>query len=250
MSGHSRWSSIKHKKAAKDAKRGKLFNKLIKEITIAARLGGADLNANPRLRAAVVSARAASMPSDTIDRAAKKGAGELEGVQYVDVNYEGYGPGGVAIMLECLTDNRNRTVSEIRSLFSKNNGHIGESGCVSWIFERMGQIRTGAAAAELEATVLEAAVNAGASDVVAEDGCFVVSTPPETLEPVRTALAEAGIAVDAAEIVLQPKTIVSLRGSDAEQALRLLEVLEDHDDVQRVSANFEIDDEELKRLSA
>jgi YebC/PmpR family DNA-binding regulatory protein len=250
MSGHSRWSSIKHKKAAKDAKRGKLFNKLIKEITVAARLGGADLNANPRLRAAVVSARAASMPSDTIDRAAKKGAGELEGVEYVDISYEGYGPGGVAIMLECLTDNRNRTVSEIRSLFSKNSGHIGEAGCVSWIFERMGQIRTGSAAAELEAAVLEAAVNAGASDVVAEDGCFVVSTAPESLEPVRTALAAAGIAVEAAEIVLQPKTIVALQGSDAAQALRLLEVLEDHDDVQRVSANFEIDDEELKRLSA
>jgi YebC/PmpR family DNA-binding regulatory protein len=250
MSGHSRWSSIKHKKAAKDAKRGKLFNKLIKEITVAARLGGADLNANPRLRAAVTSARAASMPSETIERAAKKGAGELEGVEYVDVNYEGYGPGGVAIMLECLTDNRNRTVSEIRSLFSKNNGHIGESGCVSWIFERMGQLRTGPAAAEMEAAVLEAAVDAGASDVVAEDGCFVVVTPPEALEPVRTALAAAGIAVEAAEIVLQPKTIVSLQGGDAAQALRLLEVLEDHDDVQRVSANFEIDDEELKRLSA
>ena len=250
MSGHSRWSSIKHKKAAKDAKRGKLFNKLIKELTVAARMGGADPGANPRLRAAVVSARAASMPSDTIERAIKKGSGALEGVDFVDVTYEGYGPGGVAIMLECLTDNRNRTVSEIRSLFSKNGGHLGETGCVSWIFERAGQIRTASVAANEESGVLEAAVEAGASDMLAEDGVYIVTTPPEALESVRSALAGAGIGVEAAEVVLQPKTLVPVQGNEAAQTLRLLEILEDHDDVQRVSANFDIDDEELKRLSA
>jgi YebC/PmpR family DNA-binding regulatory protein len=250
MSGHSKWSSIKHKKAAKDAKRGKLFNKVIKEISVAARLGGGDVAANPRLRSAVVSARAASMPSDTIERAIKKGAGELEGVQYVDVTYEGYGPGGVAIMLECLTDNRNRTVSEIRSLFSKNAGHLGETGSVSWIFERVGQIRTVRSDAIDEAAVLEASADAGASDVAADDGAFVVTTPPDALEGVRSALAAASIEVEAAEIVLQPKTHVAIAGNEAAQTLRLLEVLEDHDDVQQVSANFEIDDEELKRLSA
>jgi YebC/PmpR family DNA-binding regulatory protein len=250
MSGHSRWSSIKHKKAAKDAKRGKLFNKLIKEITVAARLGGGDVAANPRLRAAVVSARAGSMPSDTIERAIKKGSGELEGVDYVDITYEGYGPGGVAIMLECLTDNRNRTVQEIRSLFDKNAGHLGETGCVSWIFERVGQLRTARAPEIDETAVLEASIDAGASDVIADDGAFVVTMPPQALESVRSALAGASIEVEAAEVVLQPKTHVPIAGSDAAQTLHLLELLEDHDDVQRVSANFEIDDEELKRLSA
>jgi YebC/PmpR family DNA-binding regulatory protein len=250
MSGHSKWNSIKHKKAAKDAKRGKLFNKLIKEISVAARLGGGDLGANPRLRSAVLSARANSMPSDTIDRAVKKGAGDLEGVDYVDVTYEGYGPGGMAIMLECLTDNRNRTVAEIRSVFSKNGGHMAEAGAVSWIFERIGQIRAPRGANIAEATIFEAAVDAGASDLAEEEGVFVVTTAPDVLEVVRGALTAIGIAVESAELVLQPKTSVPLRGGDAAQALKLLEQLEDHDDVQRVSANFDIDDEELKRLSA
>jgi len=250
MSGHSKWNSIKHKKAAKDAKRGKLFNKLIKEISVAARLGGGDVSANPRLRSAVLAARASSMPSDTIERAVKKGAGDLDGVEYVDVTYEGYGPGGMAIMLECLTDNRNRTVAEIRSLFSKNSGHMAEAGSVSWIFERSGHLRVPLAAGVTETTVFEAAVEAGASDIGEEEGSLVVTTPPERLEAVRVALTEAGIAVDSADVILQPKTYVTLHGGDAAQALRLLEALEDHDDVQKVSANFDIDDEELKRLSA
>ena len=248
MSGHSKWASIKHKKAAKDAKRGKLFNKIIKEISVAARLGGGDAAANPRLRAAVLAARAASMPNDTIDRAVKKGAGDLEGVEYVDVTYEGYGPGGMAIMLECLTDNRNRTVAEIRTIFSKNSGHMAEAGSVSWIFERAGILRVSGGAAE--GSVFDTAVEAGASDIIDEDGAVIVTTPPEGLEPVRVALTGAGVVVESAEIVLQPKTYVTLQGNDAAHALRLLEALEDHDDVQKVSANFDIDDEELRRLSA
>jgi YebC/PmpR family DNA-binding regulatory protein len=249
MSGHSKWSSIKHKKAAKDAKRGKLFTKLIKEITVAARMGGGDVSANPRLRTAVTTARGSSMPADNIDRAIKKGTGDLEGVDYVDVTYEGYGPGGMAVMLECLTDNRNRTVADVRHLFSKNGGNLGENGCVAWMFNRVGQIRVEGEGLT-EDRVFEVAADAGAEDVRAEEGGFLVVTEPEVLEDARTALETAGITVAAAEVALEPQNFVELAGSDAAQALRLLDALDDHDDVQRVSANFDIDDEELSRLSA
>lgn len=249
MSGHSKWSSIKHKKAAKDAKRGKLFTKLIKEITVAARMGGGDVSANPRLRTAVTTARGSSMPADNIDRAIKKGTGDLEGVDYVDVTYEGYGPGGMAVMLECLTDNRNRTVADVRHLFSKNGGNLGENGCVAWMFNRVGQIRVEGDGLT-EERVFEVAADAGAEDVRAEEDGFLVVTEPEVLEEARAALETAGITVSGAEVALEPQNFVELAGSDAAQALRLLDALEDHDDVQRVSANFDIDDEELSRLSA
>ena len=249
MSGHSKWSSIKHKKAAKDARRGKLFTKLIKELTVAARMGGGDVDANPRLRAAVATARANSMPADNIERAIKKGSGELEGVDYIDVTYEGYGPGGMAVILECLTDNRNRTVAEVRHLFSKYGGNLGENGSVAWIFDKLGHVLVSSQAA-VEEELFDAAVEAGASDVSLEGETFVVTTSVDELEAVRAALVEKNFEVELAEIVLEPKNVVELSGGEASSALKLLEFLEDHDDVQRVSANFDIDEEELSRLSA
>jgi YebC/PmpR family DNA-binding regulatory protein len=249
MSGHSKWHSIKHKKAAADAKRGKLFTKLIKEITVAARSGGGDVGANPRLRTAVAAAKSSSMPAENIDRAIKKGTGELEGVDYTEATYEGYGPGGMAVMLEVLTDNKNRTVADIRHLFSKHGGNLGENGCVAWMFDRVGHVRVAGEDVD-EERVFEVAAEAGADDVLSEDGGVLVVTPVESLDDVRAALEAASIDVDSAEIALEPKSFVSLSGGDAAKALKLLEVLEDHDDVQRVSANFDIDDEELSRLSA
>ncbi len=249
MSGHSKWSSIKHKKAAKDAKRGKLFTKLIKEITVATRHGGGDLSANPRLRTAVTTARGQSMPADNIERAIKKGTGELEGADYIEVTYEGYGPGGVAVMCECLTDNRNRTVAELRYLFSKNGGNLGENGCVAWMFEKQGQVRIDGRDTR-EDGVFEVAVEAGAEDVSADEDAFLVVTSPDSLEDVRAACEAAGLKVVSAEVVLEPQNFVELSGSDAAKTLRLIEALEDHDDVQTVSANFDIDEEELNRLSA
>ena len=249
MSGHSKWSSIKHKKAAKDAKRGKLFTKLIKEITVAAKQGGGDIEGNPRLRTAVAAARGSSMPVDNITRAIKKGTGELEGADYVEVTYEGYGPGGMAVMCECLTDNKNRTVAELRHLFSKNGGNLGENGCVAWIFERLGQIRVGGEGVT-EDGVFEVAADAGATDVRTEEDTIVVVTEVDSLEDVRSALESGSIPVESAEIALEPQNFVELRGGDASKALKLLDALEDHDDVQRVSANFDIDEEELAALSA
>ncbi len=249
MSGHSKWHSIKHKKAARDARRGKLFTKLIKEITVAARMGGGDVAANPRLRTAVNTARANSMPAENIDRAIKKGTGELEGVDYAEVTYEGYGPGGMAVMVEALTDNRNRTVAEIRHLFSKYGGNLGENGCVAWMFDRVGHIRLAGEGVSEEA-VFEVAADAGATDIRSDETGVLVVTESDALEDVRSALTEAGFEIDSAEIALEPKNFVQLTGGDAARALQLLEVLEDHDDVQRVSANFDIDDEELSRLSA
>jgi YebC/PmpR family DNA-binding regulatory protein len=249
MSGHSKWSSIKHKKAARDAKRGKLFTKLIKEITVAARMGGSDLNANPRLRTAVTTARANSMPADNIERAIKKGTGELEGVDYLETTYEGYGPGGFAMLVEVLTDNKNRTVADLRNILGKNGGNLGESGCVAWMFDEQGQIRISSKGIT-EERVFEVAAEAGASDVSTDDDVFVVTTPVEALESVRQALLDVGAEVETAELVKEPKSVVALTGGDAARALRLIDALEDHDDVQRVSANFEIDDEELGRLSA
>ncbi len=249
MSGHSKWSSIKHKKAAKDAKRGKIFTKMIKEITVAARMGGGDINANPRLRTAVTTAKASSMPNDNIDRAIKKGTGELEGVAYEEIHYEGYGPAGVAIMVSILTDNRNRTVAEIRNIFDKNGGNLGATGCVAWMFSKKGLITVEKGAAS-EERVFEVALDAGADDIGDGGEVFEVTVAPERLEDVKTALDTAGIPVASAEVAMVPQSTVTLRGREAEQTLKLLEVLEDHDDVQKVAANVDIPQEEVERLSA
>ena len=242
MSGHSKWSSIKHKKAAKDAKRGKIFTKMIKEITVAARMGGGDINANPRLRTAVTTARTSSMPSDNIERAIKKGTGELEGVNYEEISYEGYGPAGVAIMVSILTDNRNRTVAEIRNIFDKHGGNLGASGCVAWMFSKKGLITVEKSAAA-EERVFEVALEAGADDIGDGGEVFEVTVAPERLEDVKTALEKGGIAVASAEVAMVPQNTITLRGREAEQTLKLLEVLEDHDDVQKVAANVDIPQE-------
>ncbi len=249
MSGHSKWSSIKHKKAAKDAKRGKLFTKLIKEITVAARLGGGDINGNPRLRTAVLTARENSMPNDNIDRAIKKGTGELEGASYEEITYEGYGPAGVAIMCNVVTDNRNRTVAEVRRLFEKNGGNMGTSGCVAWMFKKRGMLTVSAGSVD-EDRLMEVALEAGAEDVASTGDEFEVVTAPDAFETVKAALQGAGIATASAEVAMVPENIVSVTGTDAERTLKLLEELDDHDDVQTVASNADFSEEELQRLSA
>ena len=250
MSGHSKWSSIKHKKAATDAKRGKLFTKLIKEITIAARLGGGDVKANPRLRTAVTLAKAQSMPNDNIDRAIKKGTGELGGTQPDTAIYEGYGPGGVAIIAEALTDNRNRTVAEIRFLFGRHGGSLGEAGCVGWMFKKKGIIGVDKGAVD-EDKLFELALDAGAEDMSADDPeSFQITTAPENYQAVRDALEKAGIPIAHGEVALAPENTVRVSGHAAEQVMKLVDELEDHDDVQSVSANFDIDAEELAHISA
>jgi YebC/PmpR family DNA-binding regulatory protein len=249
MSGHSKWSSIKHKKAATDAKRGKAFTKLIKEITVAARMGSGDINANPRLRTAVTTARQQSMPKDNIDRAIKKGTGELEGITLEELSYEGYGPGGVAIILDALTDNRNRLVSELRFILSRHGGNLGESGSVGWMFKKHGVITIEKGATD-EDKLIEIALDAGADDVSSDGDGFQVTTPPEKLHAVRDIIEKAGIAIGTAEITRIPENTVAISGHAAEQVLKLLEALEDHDDIQSVSANFDISDQELAQISA
>jgi YebC/PmpR family DNA-binding regulatory protein len=249
MSGHSKWSSIKHKKAIKDAKRGKQFTKYIKEITVAARLGGGDINANPRLRTAVTTARANSMPADNIDRAIKKGTGELEGVNYEEVNYEGYGPGGAAIMASTVTDNRNRTVSELRRVFEKHGGNMGAAGCVAWMFSKRGLLTVEHGKSD-EERLMEVALEAGADDVKDSGDIFEIETAPENFEAVKTALQEAKIETTSAEVTMVPQNTVSVTGKDAEQNMKLLEELDDHDDVQSVASNVDIPQEEIERLSA
>jgi len=249
MSGHSKWSSIKHKKGAADAKRGKVFTKIIKEITVAARMGGGDVNANPRLRTAVLAAKAENMPRENIDRAIKKGTGELEGVNYEELTYEGYGPGGVAMMLEVLTDNKNRTVADVRHVFAKQNGNLGEGGCVSWMFEKKGLITVDRARVD-EDRLIEVALDAGALDVKDSGKDFDVTTSPGSFEEVRKKLEEAGFKLTYGEVTMVPQTTVRLTGKEAEQMLRLMEALEDSDDVQKVYANFDIADEEMERISA
>ena len=249
MSGHSKWSTIKHKKAAKDAKRGKLFSKLIKEITVAAKLGGGDVNANPRLRTAVTTARSSSLPLDNIDRAIKKGTGELEGVDYEEVTYEGYGPGGAAVLVMAMTDNRNRTVSELRHLFGRFGGNMGDSGCVAWIFARKGVLTVDRQAVD-EERLMELALEAGADDVTDDGEAFTVTTPPDAFEAVRTALEQAKVATTSAALAMVPSNTLELTGTQAEQTLKLVEELEDHDDVQEVASNFDIPQDELERLSA
>ena len=248
MSGHSKWSTIKHKKAAKDAKKGKLFTKLIKEITVAARLGGGDINANPRLRTAVTTARAASMPTDNIERAVKKGTGELEGVTYEETQYEGYGPGGAAIIAQVLTDNKNRTVSEIRRLFTKHGGNMGETGCVSWMFDKKGLITIEKSQID-EDRLMGIVLDAGAEDVRDEDEIFEVVTQPEDFSAVKDRLDQDNIAVVSAQITLVPKNTVDVDAKNVEQILKLTEELEDHDDVQSVSANFNIPAELMEKAS-
>ena len=249
MSGHSKWSTIKHKKAAKDAKRGKLFTKLIKEITVAAKLGGGDVNANPRLRTAVITARQNSMPTDNIERAIKKGTGELEGVTYDEITYEGYGPGGAAVLVMVMTDNRNRTVAEIRRLFTKHGGAMGESGCVAWMFQKKGVISIDKSQAD-EERLMELALDAGADDVVEDDGAYQITSAPDAFDAVKDALDKAKIAATSAAVSMVPQNTLSLTGTQAEQTLKLLDELEDHDDVQEVASNIDISQEELERLSA
>ncbi len=249
MSGHSKWSTIKHKKAAKDAKRGKLFTKLIKEITVAAKLGGGDINANPRLRTAVTTARQNSMPTDNIDRAIKKGTGELEGVTYDEVTYEGYGPGGAAVLVMVMTDNRNRTVAEIRRLFTKHGGSMGESGCVGWMFQKKGVITVEKSGVD-EDRLMEIALDAGADDVSSDDNTFQVTTTPDAFEAVRAAVDAAKIPIASGEVSMVPQNTQSLTGQQAEQTLKLLDELEEHDDVQDVASNIDIPQDELERLSA
>ncbi|OGQ81176.1 MAG: transcriptional regulator [Deltaproteobacteria bacterium RIFCSPLOWO2_12_FULL_60_19] len=248
MSGHSKWSSIKHKKAAKDQKRGKLFTKLIKEITVAARMGGGDINGNPRLRSAVLTAKGASMPNDNIDRAIKKGTGELEGVTYEEVQYEGYGPGGAAIMVQVLTDNKNRTVQEIRRLFEKHGGNLGQTGCVAWMFDKKGLITVEKSQAE-EDRLFSLALDVGAEDVREEEGIFEILTQPEDFHKVRDVLEREKIATATAQVTMLPKNTVTVDAKHAEQILKLTEELEDHDDVQSVSANFDIPNEFLDKAS-
>ena len=248
MSGHSKWSTIKHKKAAKDAKRGKIFTKLIKEITVAARMGGGDINANPRLRTAVLTARSNSMPSENIDRAIKKGTGELEGVTYEEIQYEGYGPGGVAIIAQVLTDNKNRTLSEIRRMFSKHGGNMGETGCVGWMFDKKGILTVDKSKVD-EDRLMDVALDAGAEDVRDEGEVFEIITQPEDFEKVKERLDHEKIAVASGQVSLVPKNTVDVDAKNVEQVLKLSEELEDHDDVQNVAANFNIPDELMDKAN-
>jgi YebC/PmpR family DNA-binding regulatory protein len=244
MSGHSKWHSIKHKKGALDAKRGKLFTKFIKEITVAARSGGGDPDANARLRKAISDAKAGNMPNDTIDRAVRRGTGEEEGVHYEEITYEGYGPGGVALLIQSMTDNRNRTVAEIRHIFSKNGGNLGESGSVGWMFEKKGYIVVNKSA-KPEEELFDIVIEAGADDLRDDEDNFEIITSPDNFESVSTALKSAGIETQVAEIEMVPQNYIKLEGGDARQMLKLMEALEDHDDVQKVSANFDISEADM-----
>ena len=244
MSGHSKWHSIKHKKGALDAKRGKLFTKFIKEITVAARTGGGDPDANARLRKAINDAKAGNMPNDTIDRAIRRGTGEEEGVHYEEITYEGYGPGGVALLIQSMTDNRNRTVAEIRHIFSKNGGNLGESGSVGWMFEKKGYIVVDKAA-KSEEELFELVIDAGADDLRDDEDNFEIITSPDSFDTVVTAVKSAGIEPQVAEVEMVPQNYIKLEGSDARQMLKLMEALEDHDDVQKVSANFDISEADM-----
>src|SRR4051794_15570444 len=246
MSGHSKWHTIKHKKGATDAKRGKIFTKLIKEITVAARTGGSgDIDSNARLRKAVTDAKGQNMPNDTIDRAIKRGTGELEGAQYDEVLYEGYGPNGVAVMVEAMTDNRNRTVAEIRHIFSKNGGNMGESGSVGWMFDKKGYFVVDKAA-KSEDELFEIAIDAGADDMQDEGDVFEIFSAPDNFEAVSDALKGAGVEPQAAEVSMVPQNYIELTGGDAKTMLKLYDALEDNDDVQKVYANFDIDESEME----
>ena len=249
MSGHSKWSTIKRKKGAIDAKRGKIFTRLIKEITVAARHGGGDPEGNPRLRSAISTAKAENMPKDNIARAIQKGTGEIAGEVYDEIMYEGYGPGGIAILVECLTDNRNRTVADVRHYFAKSNGNLGESGCVAYMFDKKGLILVDKSKVEEEA-LMDAALEAGAEDVVEEENEFQVFTAPENFDEVRNALEEGGFSfLDASVSMIPHNTVEVVDEKIARALMKLMDNLEDHDDVQNVYANFDIDDALMEQLS-
>lgn len=248
MSGHSKWSTIKHKKAAADAKRGKIFTKLIKEITVAAKSGGGDLDTNPRLRTAIQTAKGANMPAENIERAIKKGTGELEGISYEEITYEGYGPEGVAILVHCLTDNKNRTAAEVRSTFNKGGGSMAGAGSVAWIFEKKGAIVVAKANAS-EDQLMEIAVGAGAEDLTPDGDNFEITTSLQDFEAVKDALEQAGIKTESAELTMIPKNTAPVSAEGARSVMNLIETLEDNDDVQNVYANCDIPEEVLKELS-
>ena len=246
MSGHSKWHTIKHKKGATDAKRGKIFTKMIKEITVAARTGGSgDVDSNARLRKAVNDAKAVNMPNDTIDRAVKRGSGELEGVSYDEITYEGYGIGGVAVLVETMTDNRNRTVAEVRHIFSKNGGNMGEAGSVAWMFDKKGYFVVDQTAMGEDA-LFEIVIEAGADDMQDEGDVYEIFSAPEAFEAVTDALKAAGVETQAAEISMIPQNYIKLEGDDAKSMLKLYEALDDNDDVQKVYANFDINESEME----
>lgn len=247
MSGHSKWSTIKHKKGKEDAKRGKIFTKIQKEIMVAARLGGGDPEANPRLRTAVSAARGANMPNENVQRAIKRGTGELPGVTYEQAEYEGYGPGGIAVLIECLSDNKNRTVAELRNLFSKHGGSMGEAGCVSWIFEKKGIIDVEKSKAN-EETLMGKVLESGAEDMKTEGDVYEIITELENFETVKSELESASIPIQSAEITMIPQNTVKVGNEKALKVLKLMDVLEDHDDVQNVYSNFDIPDDVMQTL--
>jgi YebC/PmpR family DNA-binding regulatory protein len=248
MSGHSKWSTIKHKKGAADAKRGKIFTKLIKEITVAARMGGGDPEGNPRLRTAISAARAENMPKDNIVRGIKKGTGELEGVSYEEASYEGYAPGGAAVLVDCLTDNKNRSVADIKHLFERHGGNLGEPGCVAWIFEQRGLIVLEKDQVD-EEQLIDLALEAGAEDVKEEETEFEVVTAPSDFETVKKAIDDAGLPYTLAEVTKIPKNTVKAEGKKAQQMINLMQALEDHDDVSHVYANFDIADDVMEAMN-
>jgi YebC/PmpR family DNA-binding regulatory protein len=248
MSGHSKWHSIKHKKGAVDAKRGKVFTKLIKEITVATRMGGKDPESNARLRAAIAAAKAENMPKENIERGIKKGTGELEGSTYEEATYEGYGPGGVAVLVEVLTDNKNRAVAEVRHLFERHGGSLGAAGCVAWMFSQKGLIVLPKDQTD-EEKLFEVALEAGAEDIKEEEKEFEVITEPSLFEQVKTAVEGTGLTYALAEITMIPQTTTTLEGKNAQQMLTLMELLEDNDDVNHVYANFDISDEVMEAIS-
>jgi YebC/PmpR family DNA-binding regulatory protein len=248
MSGHSKWSSIKHKKAATDAKRGNMFTRYIREISVAARAGGGDPEANSRLRHAIDGARAVNMPSDNIKKAIMRGTGELEGVNYEELTYEGYGPSGVAILVECMTDNKNRTVSEVRHVFAKYNGNLGEQGCVSWMFSRRGIIQVLVEAIGEDA-LMEIVLESGAEDMTKEGKTYEIRTSVEDFDKVKVFLEAKKIPIESAEISRIPSTYIKLEGKHAEQMLRLFDKLEELDDVQNVWANFDISDDDIEKYN-
>jgi YebC/PmpR family DNA-binding regulatory protein len=248
VAGHSKWAQIKRKKAVVDAKRGQVFTKIIKEITVAARLGGGDEDANPRLRQAVLSAKAANMPADNVKRAVQKGTGELPGISYEEAIFEGYGPGGVAVMVEVTTDNRKRTVAELRHLITKHGGNLGETGCVAWMFKRKGLITIEKISVD-EESLLDSILTGGGDDFSDEDDVYVVESAPDQMITVREQLEADGFSVKSSEIMQMPQSSVSVEGETAKRVIQLLEVLDDHDDVQKVSANFDVDDAEIEEVS-
>lgn len=249
MSGHNKWAKVKHVKAKQDAIRGRVFTRIIKEITIAARMGGGDEAANPRLRKAIQDAKGANMPASNIDRAIKKGTGELDGISYEEVTYEGYGPGGIALIIDVVTDNRNRTVADIRHLFSKHGGNMAESGAVSWMFEKKG-IFTIAPEGKSEDELLEIVLECGAEDLKYDPESSDILSAPSDFDAVKAALEKKGIKIEKSEIGMYPKNTVQVEGKDASQVLRFMDAIEEHDDVQHVYTNFDIDDEVMSQLAA